>query len=217
MDTCTPRHTTIAPVLTKGPAATQPRGRAAGGAAGVLQLQRTAGNRSVLAMLGAQRFVQRDEQESTEQGSEETLQPDEEKDLLDASGITLQRAYNARRQLAPLSFLGKPWVKRKSGNIANVRLYHEHIFLEDGGDDTSAQPHDWTNVGHMGSQGLGRDLPNNGYSKVKTGLSDRNVRAAVAQVAAGGTTQPGKYNLLTNNCQDFAQAVVKKAEAMPKD
>ncbi|WP_299488045.1 DUF4157 domain-containing protein [Acaryochloris sp. IP29b_bin.137] len=111
--------------------------------------------------------------------------------------ITIQRAWTGRRQLSGLGGLGKPWVWRKKGNLLNLGLYHEHIFFEDGG-----TPAD---IGHMGKAGLGSDTSHtqSDYARVREGLDDDNMRAAVAHIG-----NPGEYGLLSNNCQDYVQSVL---------
>jgi hypothetical protein len=211
----------------------------------VLQLQRLAGNRAVASLLRAQRD-QNAETDNTaattvggptpEQGArtEDYLTPAEEAEWLEASGIpvqrlstgaispnpaavTVQRWYNARRQLKPLKLLGKPWVVRKSGNLVNMRLYHEHLFFTDGrGNNASRHPWEWDNVGHMGSQGLGTDDPRNGYSTVRQGnaAEDSLMRHAVDRVVSTHIADPGRYGLFSNNCQDFVQSVLAQFDAM---
>lgn len=116
---------------------------------------------------------------------------------------TIQRAWTGRRQLSGLGFLGKPWVVRKSGNLINMRLFHEHIFFEDGGD-----PSDY---GHMGKSGLGTDQAHgqDEYSKVRKGLDDAKMRQAVAKMG-----NPGEYGLFSNNCQDYVQGVLKHYDSL---
>lgn len=116
---------------------------------------------------------------------------------------TIQRAWTGRRQLTGLGFLGKPWVLNKSGNLVNMRLYHEHIFFQDEG-----TPPDY---GHMGKSGLGTDNSHtkDEYSKVRTGLYDSKMRKAVAMMG-----DPGNYSLISNNCQDYVQGVLKHYDTL---
>jgi len=150
-------------------------------------------------------------QAQAEEGQEQEVSAAEEQEWLQAKPQiqtqvepTIQRAWTGRRQLKPLKFLGKPWVVRKSGNIVNLRLFHEHIFFEDG-----LAPPNW---GHMGKEGVAEDKAENlgSYSPVRTGLDDAKMRQAVAQVKVN----PGEYSLLSNNCQDYVQKILRIYDGM---
>lgn len=150
-------------------------------------------------------------QAQAEEGQEQEVSTAEEQEWLQAkpqiqtqAEPIIQRAWTGRRQLKPLKFLGKPWVVRKSGNIVNLRLFHEHIFFEDG-----LAPPNW---GHMGKEGVAEDKAENlgSYSPVRTGLDDAKMRQAVAQVKVN----PGEYSLLSNNCQDYVQKILRIYDGM---
>jgi Domain of unknown function (DUF4157) len=151
-------------------------------------------------------MVQRQRQNMQGQEKKEnSLTLEEEQEWLQAKPLIqrqpetiIQRAWTGRRQLSGLGFLGKPWVVRKSGNIVNLRLFHEHIFFEDG-----VPPENW---GHMGKAGLGSDTAHSEkeYSKVRQDLSDAKMREAVKLKG-----NPGSYSLLANNCQDYVQDVLR--------
>jgi hypothetical protein len=148
--------------------------------------------------------VQRqDMPEVPEDEKQDDLSEQEEHEWLQAKSkvqrqadTAIQRAWTGRRQLKPLSFLGKPWVVRKKDNIVNLRLFHEHIFFEDEQNG---------NLGHMGKNGVGpdTDFGPEAYSKVKEGLDDERMRTAVHLMG-----NPGAYGLLSNNCQDYVQGVL---------
>jgi hypothetical protein len=172
------------------------------GPAALLRLQAAAGNQAVAGLVGPQPAVQREDAPAG-QGEEEELTEQEEQEWLEApmqrnADLPVQRAWTGRRQLSGLGGLGRPWVVRKSGNLVNLRLYHEHIFFEDG-----RSPPD---IGHMGREGLGQDPGRMGdYSRVREGLDDTRLRGAVGQ----RPVEPGSYSLLTNNCQDYVQGVLR--------
>ena len=149
--------------------------------------------------------VQRQQPEREEGNKEEDLTLKEEQEWLQAKmqiqrqpATQIQRAWTGRRQLAGLGWLGRPWVFNKSSNLINLRLFHEHIFFEDG-----KEPPNW---GHMGQQGVGTDQTHtqDDYSKVRENLDDAKMRRAVGKFG-----DPGEYGLLTNNCQDYVQGVLR--------
>ncbi len=187
----------------------------------VLRLQKTVGNQSVMRMLakGKPKPIQRAPEDDQDQAPDDAdksgaetpdLTLEDEQKLLRAKRVVqrqldnglVQRAWTGRRQLGGgglNSVLGKPWIWRKGGNVANLGGYHEHIFFEDGG----APP----DIGHMGKQGLGQDTARVGeYAKAESGLDDAKMRSAIDANSALG--QPGKYSLLSNNCQAFVAAVL---------
>lgn len=106
------------------------------------------------------------------------------------TSAVIQPAYIARRPLA------RSWIPMYA------RLYHEHIFFEDGG-----QP---PNIGFMGPQGLGQDTIDD-YKTTQTGLDDKLMRQAVAKVG-----DPGKYKLFGNNCQDYVAQVLAQYHELKK-
>lgn len=178
----------------------------------VMRLQESIGNRAVASLVRWHAALQRqaeagepDEEEiPAGGGNEQDLSQEEEQEWLAAPTVQrsldlpVQGAWTGRRQLAPLRFLGRPWVVNKRGNIVNLRLYHEHMFFEDG-----ASPPD---LGHMGQQGLGSETSSmlGDYSRVQGNLDDGRMRQAVQQRG-----DPGPYSLLSNNCQDYVQSVLR--------
>lgn len=121
-------------------------------------------------------------------------------------GGVVQPAYTARRQLGGMGWLGKPWVWRKKGNIFNLGLYHEHIFFDNPQSIqgiNSGKP--IPNVGFFDNE-LKWDEGTGGYKKAITGLDD----CAIVN-AAQANSNPGTYNLLTNNCQRWVAKVLKSA------
>ncbi len=191
--------------------------------AGVLQMQRTLGNQAVMRMLkhpGQVALRQADDDaENQNRGDSDgdiELSVEDEQSLLQAKRIQrtpnpefepgatslIQRAWTGRRPLGSggmNKLLGKPWIWRKAGNLLRWGGYHEHIFFEDGGTPP--------NIGHMGKSGLGQDTGREGeYAKVEENLDDAKMRNAVTANESMG--EPGKYGLLTNNCQDFVQTVL---------
>lgn len=84
------------------------------------------------------------------------------------------------------------------GNDAHIRkhgLYHEHIFFDDDA------PGQISNVG-FGPHGLFSEINQDKYKDSHTGRkADREMRLAVQAI------QPGKYNLLNNNCQHYVSKV----------
>lgn len=102
----------------------------------------------------------------------------------------IQPAYTAKRPLGN----GPKWTKIGP-------LYHEHIFFEDGKEPP--------NIGHMGKVGLGQDAAGSGYKADRTGLDDNLMRQAVVNVG-----NPGKYSLLSNNCQDYVARVIAEYQRL---
>lgn len=189
----------------------------------VLHLQRIVGNQVVQRMI-AQRAPTPEEEElenaeddgATQAAEGEDLTLEQEQELIQAKRVqravaspVIQRAWTGRRQLgagALTKLLGKPWVLRQKGNLLRWGGYHEHIFFEDRGSPP--------NVGHMGQRGLGQDTGReNEYARVEQGLNDGKMRKAVSANRPMG--EPGKYALLSNNCQDFVQKVLETYRGLP--
>lgn len=135
-----------------------------------------------------------DGQQGGEQGGLRELTPDDLDQLyppehfipVSLSAFTsqvVQPAFTARRPLGR----GPKWT-------SVGRLYHTHIFFEDGGDPA--------NIGHLGPGGLGQDRVK-GYTRIIENLDDARMRQAVANVG-----NPGAYSLLRSNCQHYVARVV---------